>query len=87
MEIKSQYKILLVVDNFQENKQKPSETGDFHSLPVHKGFMSLLNIALQTNSTGRSTKDRVEINDGNYATGCQRSPGKYKEIVRKLRFP
>jgi len=29
----------------------------------------------------------VEINDRNYATGCQRSPGKYKETARKLRLP
>ncbi|CAI6366613.1 unnamed protein product [Macrosiphum euphorbiae] len=42
--------ILPVEDGLQENKEKPSETGDFRSFQVHTTFMSLPNMALPKNS-------------------------------------
>ncbi|XP_060878774.1 uncharacterized protein LOC132951087 [Metopolophium dirhodum] len=44
--------ILPVVNDLQENKQEPSESCDFHSLPLKKRCLSLLNMAVGTTSEG-----------------------------------
>jgi len=60
--------ILPVEDDLQENKEKPSETGDFRSFHMHKTFMSLPNMGLAEKFRSRSTGDRMEIRNRNYAT-------------------
>jgi len=45
MEINAQYIILPVVDDLRGNIKKPSETCDFHSLPLKKRCLSLPNMA------------------------------------------
>jgi len=43
-----------VVDDIQDNKQKPSESSDYHSVSLEKRFLSLPNMAVGANSEGDS---------------------------------